>query len=75
MWIPRYLAVLVVWEVVVVYGVRGLEDVSSRVGLLQTAHSWANAGVLLGARVHLRVAFESINYRDEVSERRKVIVN
>ena len=47
----------------------------SQVGLLQTAHSWANAGVLLGAHVRRRVAFETINYRDEVSERRKVIVN
>ena len=33
------------------------------------------AGVLLGARVRRRVAFETSNYRDEVSERRKVIVN
>ena len=47
----------------------------SQVGLLITGHSWANAGVLLGARVRRRVAFETINYRDEVSERRKVIVN
>ena len=45
------------------------------VGLLQKAHSWANTGVLLGASVRRRVAFETINYRDEVSERRKVIVN
>ena len=50
-------------------------SLKSQVGLLQTAHSWANAGVLLGARVRRRVAFETINYRDEVSERRKVIVN
>ena len=47
---------------------------TSQVGVLQTAHSWANAGVVLGARLRLRVAFETINYRDEVSERRKVIV-
>ena len=47
---------------------------ASQVGLLQAAHSWANAGVLLGARVRRRVAFETMNYRDEVSER-KVIVN
>ena len=34
---------------------------SSQVVLLQTAHSWANAGVLLGARMHReRVAFETI---------------
>ena len=46
-----------------------------QVGLLQTAHSWANAGVLLGARERRRVAFETINYRDEVSERRKANVN
>ncbi len=52
-----------------------LSSLKSQVGLLQTAHSWANAGVLLGARVRRRVAFETINYRDEVSERRKVIVN
>ena len=33
----------------------------SQVVLLQTAHSWANAGVLLGARMHReRVAFETI---------------
>ena len=44
------------------------------VSLLQTAHSWANTGVLLDARVRLKVAFETINYRDEVSER-KVIDN
>ena len=50
-------------------------DLKSRVGLLQTAHSWANAGVLLGAHVRRRVAVETINYRDEVSKRRKVIVN
>ena len=50
-------------------------SLKSQVGLLQTAHSWANAGVLLGAHVRRRVAFETINYRDEVSERRKVIVN
>ena len=31
-----------------------------KVGLLQTAHSWANAGVLFGARVGRRVAFETI---------------
>ena len=47
----------------------------SQVGLLQTANSSANAGVLLGARVRRREAFETINYRDEVNERRKVIVN
>ncbi len=46
-----------------------------QVGLLQTAHSWGNAGVLLGARVRRSVALETINYRDEVSERRKVNVN
>ena len=51
-----------------------LAVLKSQVGLLQTAHSWANAGVLLGARVRRRVAFKTINYRDEVSER-KVIVN
>ena len=50
-------------------------QLKSRVGLLPTAHYWANAGVLLGARVRRRVAFEIINYPDEVSERRKVIVN
>ena len=33
----------------------------SQVVLLQTAHSWASAGVLLGARMHReRVAFETI---------------
>ena len=31
-----------------------------KVGLLQTAHSWANAGVVFGARVGRRVAFETI---------------
>ena len=43
----------------------------SQVVLLQTAHSWANAGVLLGARMHReRVAFETIKvqYQDVVSE-------
>ena len=40
----------------------------SQVCLLQTAHSWANPEVVLRARVRLRVAFETINYRDEISE-------
>ena len=36
-------------------------DLKSQVVLLQTARSWANAGVLLGARMHReRVAFETI---------------
>ena len=34
--------------------------IKSKVGLLQTAHSWANAGILFGARVGRRVAFETI---------------
>ena len=34
--------------------------IKSKVGLVQTAHSWANAGVLFGARVGRRVAFETI---------------
>ena len=34
--------------------------IKSKVGLLKTAHSWANAGVLFGARVGRRVAFETI---------------
>ena len=53
----------------------------SQVVSLQTAHSWANAGVLLGdACIGSGVAFEAIklrkrlNYWDEVSER-KVKVN
>ncbi len=36
----------------------------SRVGLRETAHSWANTGVLLGARVRRRVAFETIKLFD-----------
>ena len=37
------------------------QPLKSQVVLLQTAHSWANAGVLLGARMHReRVAFETI---------------
>ena len=36
----------------------------SQVGLLQTVHSWANAGVLLGARMGRRVAFETIKLFD-----------
>ena len=36
----------------------------SRVGLRQTAHSWANAGIVLGARVRRRVAFETIKLID-----------
>ena len=35
--------------------------IKSKVGLVQTAHYWANAGVLFGARVGRRVAFEAIN--------------
>ena len=31
-----------------------------KAGLLQTAHYWANAGVLFGARLGLRAAFETI---------------
>ena len=51
-----------------------------QVGLLQTAHSWANAGVLLamlGARVRLRVAFETINYLNDklVREEKWLIIN
>ena len=34
--------------------------IKSKFGLLQTAHSWANAGVLFGARVGRSVAFETI---------------
>ena len=35
--------------------------IKSKVGLLQTANYWANAGVLFGARrVRRRVAFETI---------------
>ena len=34
--------------------------IKSKVGLLQTAHYWASAGVLFGARVGRRVAFETI---------------
>ncbi len=34
--------------------------IKSKVGSLQTAHSWANAGVLFGARGGRRVAFETI---------------
>ena len=34
--------------------------VSSQVVLLQPAHSWANAAVLLGGRVRRRVAFETM---------------
>ena len=34
--------------------------IKSKVGLVQTAHSWAKAGVLFGARVGRRVAFETI---------------
>ena len=38
-----------------------LYSLKSQVVLLQTAHSWANAGVLLGARMHREwVAFETI---------------
>ena len=33
--------------------------IKSKVGLPQTAHSWDNAGVLFGARVGRRVAFET----------------
>ena len=39
---------------------RAVSCTKSKVGLLQTAHSWANAGVLFGARVDRRVAFETI---------------
>ena len=38
----------------------GINNLKSQVGLLRTAHSWANAGVLLGALVRRRVAFETI---------------
>ena len=44
--------------------VQGYHSLKSQVVLLQTAHSWANAGVLLGARMHReRVAFETIKGR------------
>ena len=35
--------------------------IKSKVGWVHTALSWANAGVLFGARVGRRVAFETIN--------------
>ena len=35
----------------------------SQVGLHQTAHSWATAGVLLGVRMRHGVAFETIAFR------------
>ena len=35
-------------------------SIKSKVGLLQTAHYWANAGVLFGACVGRRVAFLTI---------------
>ena len=49
----------------------------SQVVLLQTAHSWANAGVLLGARIRRRIAFETIKlqYRDEVRERKVIVLS
>ena len=51
------------------------ERLKSQVVSLQTAHSWANAGVLLGdACIGSGVAFEELNYWDEISER-KVKVN
>ena len=49
---------------------RIVQSLKSQVVLLQTAHSWANAGVLLGARMHReRVAFEAI----KVSGRMKLV--
>ena len=41
MWIPRYLAVLVVLEVVVVYGVGGLDDVTFVGDVHGLAFLWA----------------------------------
>ena len=43
-------------------------------GLLQTAHYWANAGVLLGGRIRRGYLSKQLSYRDEVRER-NVIVN
>ena len=37
------------------------KHVKSQAGLLKTAHSLANAGVLLGVRMHRGVASETIN--------------
>ena len=52
----------------------GDTSLMSQVVLLQTAHSWANARVLVGARMHRErgrgLAFEQLNYPDEVSERK-----
>ena len=36
-------------------------NLKSQVGLLQTAHSWANAGILLGGRIGRGIAFATIN--------------
>ena len=36
------------------------KSIKSQVCLLQTDHSWANAGVLLGGRVRRGTAFETI---------------
>ena len=41
-------------------GIKQVTCIKSKVGLLQTANSWANAGVLFGARVGRRVAFGTI---------------
>ena len=51
--------------------IRCSAGLKSQVGLGLTPN---NAGFLLGAGVRRRVAFETINYRDEVSER-NVTVN
>ncbi len=36
-------------------------NLKSQVGLLQTAHSWANAGIFLGGRIGRGIAFATIN--------------
>ena len=44
-------------------------SLKSQVVLLQTAHSWANAGVLLGARMHR----ERGSFRSNLSIRMKLV--
>ncbi len=45
----------------------------SQVSLLQTAHSWANAGVLLGGRMRLGIAFATIKLSDEVCDKSMIV--
>ena len=56
-------------RVVDCFGLAPVEQHKCLVGKHQTAHYWANAGVLLGERMRRGLLLKQINCRDEVREK------